>query len=171
MKSITIEEAKGKLLEINELVKQLDDSMRATALQVLFPLYFPTLPELQKKTSALAQEDTKTDVSAQPDTSDLGNFISSFEQSKPADNVILLVAWLYSHYGAYPIAAKEIQELGDTCGLVIPGRPDNTMRSAKNEGKTLFKQEGKGWRLTVSGELYIKQQFNIKKGNNPLPKD
>ena len=84
---------------------------------------------------------------------------------------MVLVAWLYSHYGAYPISPKEIQELGDSCGLVIPNRPDNTMRQAKCDGKGLFQQQGKGWRLTVSGELNMKNQFKVKKGNKPLPKE
>ncbi len=171
MKGATIEETKKKLLEINELIKQLDESMRAAALQVLIPLYFSSAGEQPKKASADVPDDKTAAVSEPPDTSALGNFITSFEQSKPADNVLMLVAWLYSHYGAYPIAAKEIQELGDACGLVIPNRPDNTMRQAKSDGKSLFVQQGKRWRLTVSGELYMKNTFKVKKGNTPLPKE
>lgn len=171
MKGTSLTEAKEKLLEINELIKQLDESMRTAALEVLLPLYFSGAGELPKKVHRDIQEDGKTSVSEPPDTSDLGNFIASYETSKPADNVMLLVAWLYSHYGVYPIATKEIQELGDSCGLVIPTRPDNTMRQAKSDGKGLFHQQGKGWRPTVSGELFLKNKFNVKKGNTPLPKE
>ena len=84
---------------------------------------------------------------------------------------MLLVAWLYGIYGVYPITAKEIKELGDSCGLVIPARPDNTMRKAKKNGKSLFSQQGKGWQLTVSGEMFLKEAYKVKKGNKPLPKE
>lgn len=170
MKSPKIDEAKANLLEINDVVKQLEESLRATAIQVLVPMYFPDTSKHGKPTT-IGTTDNKAVEPELHDTDDLGNFIASFEQSRPAENVMLLVAWLYSHYGAYPMSTKEIQELGDSCGLVIPNRPDNTMRTAKSDGKTLFQQQGKGWRLTVSGELYMKNQFNVKKGNKPLPKE
>ncbi len=171
MKDTKIDEAKTKLLEINELIKQLDESMRETAIQLLVPLYFHGADEPRKPAVDPSGDNKSLAKGVPPSTDDLGDFIASFEQGKPADNVLLLVAWLYSHYGAYPISAKEVQELGDSSGLVIPNRPDNTMRQAKSDGKSLFLQQGKGWRLTVSGELYLKNKFNVKKGNKPLPKD
>lgn len=171
MKDTKIDEAKAKLLEINELIKKLDESMRETAIQLLVPLYFHNADEPRKSPVGLSSDNKNPHKGLPPSTDDLGEFIASFEQGKPVDNLFLLVAWLYSYYGAYPISAKEIQELGDSSGLVIPSRSDNTMRQAKNDGKSLFVQQGKGWRLTVSGELYLKDKFNVKKGNKPLPKD
>lgn len=164
MKSTDIKEATDKLLEMSAVIKQLDESMREAALRILTPLYFPdhAVPSktLPKNNSSLGES-----ASLASDTSDIGEFIESFEQGKPADNVLLLVAWLYSRHGAYPITAKELQELGASSGLVLSNRPDNVMRSAKNEGKSLFTQQGKGWRLTVSGELYVRGKYNVKKGN------
>lgn len=170
MKSSEIKATTQNLLEINDVIKQLDESMRETALRVLVPLYFPTANVPEKKVTESSPAYKKGADKAEPDNSDLGEFLQSFEQGKPADSVLLLVSWLYSHYGAYPITAKEIQELGDSCGLILPQRPDNTMRQAKNDGKSLFTQQGKGWRLTVSGEMYIKSTYNVKKGNATLPK-
>jgi hypothetical protein len=170
MKDTKINEAKAKLLEMNELIKQLDESMRETAIQLLVLLYFQGADGSRKPTRIAGGDNKDPAKLAASNTDDLGDFIASFEQGKPADNVILLVAWLYSHYGAYPVSAKEVQELGDSSGLVIPNRPDNTMRQAKTEGKNLFIQQGKAFRLTVSGELYVKSKFNVKKGNKPLPK-
>lgn len=166
-----IKTAVEKLLEINDVIKQLDDSLRQAAINVLIPLHFPSAHGAQKPASPSVQVQGDAKAATAPDNSDLGAFLESFEQSKPADSVLMLVAWLYSHYGAYSITAREIQELGDSCGLILPKRPDNTMRQAKNDGKTLFTQQGKGWRLTVSGELYIKNKFAVKKGNKPLPSE
>lgn len=84
---------------------------------------------------------------------------------------MVLVAWLYSQYGVYPITSKELKELGDSCGLTIPNRPDITLRQAKASGKNKFTQQGKGWKLTVSGELALKETYSVTKGTTPLPEE
>lgn len=45
------------------------------------------------------------------------------------------------------------------------------MRQAKSKGKNLFNQQGKGWQPTVSGEIYFKDTYKVKKGTKPIPKD
>ena len=90
MKNAKIDEAKANLLEINEVIKQLDESLREAALQVLVPMYFPDTSK-QDKPAAIGTKDKKeAEESAAPDTDDLGNFIGSFEQSRPAENVMVL---------------------------------------------------------------------------------
>lgn len=163
-----ISEAKTKLLDINDFVKKLDESLRESAIRVLLPMYLGhSHTESNPKRSADANVDLVSH-SSNIDFSDIGTFISGFEQTKPADNVSLLVAWLYSQHGSIPISSKQIQDLSSECGLVVPGRPDNTMRQAKNDGKTLFQQVGKGWKLTVNGELYMKNVYKVTKGKQPI---
>jgi hypothetical protein len=104
----------------------------------------------------------------------LGAFISAFNTDTPNENVYLMAAWLYSNYGSYPITSKEITELSDSCGLIVPKRQDNTMRvakTAKKNGKTMFTQQGKGWQLTVSGEMYLKEKYGVTKGSKQFSKD
>ncbi|MBI5674055.1 MAG: hypothetical protein HZC50_12645 [Nitrospirae bacterium] len=167
----SIEELKAKLLEISEFVAKLDPSMRAAAFEMLRLRYFG-----EKATQKPKDEDDNEQSNAGTETgkdapTELADFIKAYEHKKPADNVLLLAAWLYSTYGVYPMTVKEIKELGDSCGLVIPGRPDNTMRQAKRNGKSLFNQQGKGWQPTVSGETSLKEAYKVKKGNKAIPKD
>jgi hypothetical protein len=103
------------------------------------------------------------------DVNSLGSFVSLFPPGKPADNVMLLAAWLYASYGVYPITGKEIKELGDSCGLIIPTRSDNTMWKAQRKGKRLFDRQGNGWQPTVSGEMFFQETYSVKKGNKRLP--
>jgi hypothetical protein len=163
------EEAKTALLEINELLVQLDPSIRASAFDILRALYFMEDEPAPKRSSSAKDSDDHSQDNSAP--SELADFIASRDHKKPADNVLLLAAWLYSMYGQYPITAKEIKELGNSCGLILPARPDNTMRQAKNKGKSLFNQQGKGWQPTVSGEIYFKDEYKVKKGSKPLPKE
>jgi len=166
------EKVKATLLEMNDLISKLDPAIRESAFEVMIRYYFEDAPaRLTLMQSQTQPASSQPQGSPSPDISDIGSFISSFDHDKPKDNVMLLVAWLYSNYGAYPIQAKEIRELGDACGLVTPGRADNTMRAAKNNGKSLFNQQGKGWKLTVSGEFYLKETYNVAKGNKEIPKD
>ena len=169
MSTKKIEEVKTALLEINELLVQLDPSVRASAFEILRPLYFTDdEPAPKRSPPAKDSEDHSQDDGAPPE---LADFIASRDHKKPADNVMLLAAWLYSTYGLYPITAKEIKELGDSCGLILPARSDNTMRQAKNKGKSLFNQQAKGWQPTVSGEIYFKEEYKVKKGTKTLPKE
>lgn len=166
-----VAEVQSKLLEINKTISKLDPAIRSAAFEIMVPYYFDDRPVKKSKSDDQIKGDKGTSQEREVDTTDLGAFISSFEHDKPKDNVMLLVAWLYSQYGAYPIQVKEIKELADACGLVIPNRSDNTMRGAKDKGKGLFNQQGRGWKLTVSGELYMNNTYNVKKGNKPVPKD
>lgn len=171
MEDEEIKDLKSKLLDINKTIEKLDPAIRAAAFEIMAPYYFADQPAkitAPKKKSPKKESDQK---SASVDTSSLESFLENFEHDKPKDNVMLLVAWLYSQYGAYPIHIKEIKELSDACGLVIPNRSDNTMRTAKEKGKSLFNQQGKGWKLTVSGELFLKNTYGVKKGNKSVPSE
>lgn len=162
-------EAKAALVEINEFLGKLDPSIRAAAFEILLPLYLLEEQDQRKRTTPPKETKSPKEVEGAP--SELADFIVAHDQEKPAENVALLAAWLYSTYGLYPITAKEIKELGDACGLIVPNRPDNTMRQAKNKGKSLFNQQGKGWQPTVSGEIYFKETYKVKKGTKALPKE
>jgi hypothetical protein len=154
MEKKDIEEVKKLLLEINGVVSQLDPLIKVPALEILTSRFLADVPSPKLEQSHGSPKKEKE--SAQPsDTNDLGGFISAFDNKKPKDNVMLLVAWLYSTHGVFPITAKDITNLADSCGLIIPSRSDNTMRQAKSSGKNLFNQQGKGWQLTVSGEMFI----------------
>lgn len=166
-----IEEVHSKLIEINKLIEKLDPAIRSAAFDIITPYYFDEISSATPKFDQEPKDKGKATKEKEVGTSDLGEFIGQFEHDKPKDNVLLLAAWLYSQYGAYPIQAKEIKELADDCGLVIPNRSDNTMRQAKDKGKSLFTQQGKGWKPTVSAELFLKNTYGVKKGNKAISKE
>jgi hypothetical protein len=41
------------------------------------------------------------------------------------------------------------------------------MYAAQKDGKSLYRKRDDGYQLTVHGEAYVKQTFNIKKGTLP----
>ena len=162
-----IQDTKAKLTEISDFLKTLDPELKPKALLLLLPFYFEDI-----KTPA-----PKEDVGETPPSSDNTNiengqeFFSSYMHDKPAENVVMIAAWLYSKFGTYPITPSEIKDYASRLGITIASRADNTMRQAKREGKSLFRQSGKGWEPTLIGESYFKDTYKVKKGTIPHPKE
>jgi hypothetical protein len=158
-------DVKRKLKEINAIVVDLDPSIRVAAFDFLVPLVFANCPA-QKEPGTPARTRPKDD-----DDKSVGreDFFSKTSHDKPADNVHHIAAWLYSEHGVVEISRQMLSDIADDVGLTIPERPDNTMRSAKNDGKVLYRQKNSGWQLTVHGETYVKTTYDVRKGKKPLP--
>lgn len=157
------------LLDINEVVSKVDPAVRVATFDLLVSRYLSDI-SITPKPSVVKPKVGQT-PEVQVDTSDLAGFLGLFDTKKPSGAVMIMVAWLYSQYGAYPITAKDIKELADSCGIIVPARPDNTMRKAKVDGKSLFVQQGKGWKLTVSGEVYLRETYQVTKGTKQLSRE
>jgi hypothetical protein len=93
-------------------------------------------------------------------------FFTTHEGGKPADNAYLVVAYLYSQYGATPFSMEDVRAVADHAGLTLPERVDVTLSGAKKAGKALFKRAGRG-RLqpNVHGETYLKNTYEVTRGN------
>jgi len=162
-----INDAKKKLAEINKAIAALDPSIRLAAFEILAPIYF----EDREPSDGKKPKTPKTDKSHGRGSSptDPDKFFNEHDHKRPKDNVHLVAAWFYSQYGVTPISKKDLRECADGAGLTVPERPDNTMRSAKKDGKNLYRQKGGGWQLTVKGEAYLREAYGVKKGNKTRP--
>jgi len=165
----TFEETKKLILDINEVVSAVDPTIKQPVFDILVGKFLGK-SKAEHANQGKHQNDEHSDPVA-PDTTDLGAFISSFDTKKPVDATMTLVAWLYSQYGSYAISLKELKELGDSCGLTLPARIDMTLRQAKSNGKNQFVQQGKAWKLTVAGELAIKEAYKVTKGTKTIPEE
>lgn len=162
--SDAIKDTIKKLNEINKAISSLDPAIRTEAFSILKPLYFDAAP----KPKAADESESESTVETLHDT---GNFFEKYNHEKPSDNVLLIAAWLYSQYGIFPLTGLRIEQIANKTGLTVPERPDNTMRYAQKNSKNLFRQQGRGWQLTVHGETYLKKNYEVKKGKLPLPMD
>jgi hypothetical protein len=165
MNKKVIEEVKQHLSDINKTIASLDPAIRGAAFNILAPYYFDEIspPSDDKKTPPAKKQLPFSD------TASIEKFFATHEHNKPSDNVFLIAAWLYSQHGITPLTAALCDEISSQIGITVPSRADNSMRTAKRKGKSLFKQQGKGWVLTISGEQYVKETYGVRKGNKPLP--
>lgn len=162
------EEAKRSLTEINSIVGTLDPLLKERAINMLWSLYFPNerpTPNGDSTTSQKLGEQKPVSV----DLSSAATFFNSFKHDKPSDNALMIAAWLYSQYGVYQITPKEMLAFASKTGLTVAKRIDMTLKTAKEDGKTLFSQADNGFELTLAGEAYLQKKFGIKKGTQPRP--
>ena len=151
------------LAEINKEVAKLDPAIRAEAFLLLKDVYFGKPGKTPKGPS----EGGETMDDDQDEDED--GFFTKFDHDKPADNVLLITAWLYSNYGKCVITTSRVNSIADDKGLTIPANVSMTIKQAARNKKSLFTKSGKGWKVTVWGERYLKDTYQVKKGKKPCP--
>ncbi len=151
---------KKKIVDVNALISKLDSTIRADAFALLKP-YLTDDDDI----STLGKK-SKTAKRSEAGHSDASTLIAAHPNGSPADNVVLVAAYLYGEYGTEPLGASEVKQLGDRFGLTVPHRIDNTLRVAKRKGKKLFQKVGKH---TVTGEAHFKSEYKVTKGHKSRP--
>lgn len=164
--------AVSKILEINEIVKTLDESIQERAsdilLRIAFEDHFKHLPSFAIKDSSNNLTENSGILKQSLPVVDRPVFFEGHEHDRLKDNVHLIVAWLYSKHGVMPVETKFLRVTAERVGLAVPNRPDNTMRQAKCKSQSLYEHVGRGWQLTELGERYIQQRYGVQKGTLPL---
>jgi len=155
----TFKDYVSRLEEVNTVLGKLDPTIRAEAFSVLKPYVLGEQP-------ATDQLPPHNFVDNSPDGAE--EFFTKFDTNKPADNVFLAAAYLYSRHGSQAFSINELKELANTTGLTLPERTDMTIRSAQRKGKRLFQRVGTDqYKPTVHGEAFLKTTYSIKKGTAP----
>jgi hypothetical protein len=105
----------------------------------------------------------KRDNSSEDEKDD--DLLSRFDTKKPAENVMLLVARHYSRYGGESFTAADLRDEAARAGLTVPARIDMTLNQGGRKGKKFFQSLGRGaFRVTVHGETFLKETYQVKKG-------
>jgi hypothetical protein len=151
------------LQEINAVITTLDPAIKEKAFERLFPMIFAPAgrSELLTGNAESEQKDAETAVSV-ADTSSLEAFFANLNQTRPAENVMAICAWLYATKGDAIITLDEIKGVGDQVGMTLPDRPDMTLAQKKNKKNPCFRKNGKGYSLTVHGKTFLKEQYGAR---------
>lgn len=164
----TFKEKTALLLEIGSVVAKLPPEIRSQAFDLLKG--YVSAHERSSRDSEAGKSRPRDDDALNGGIDDKEQFFTSFEHDKPADNVKLVIAYLFSQFGSQPFKAEEVQGMADEVGVTVPSRIDMTIRMATADGKRLFASAGRGlFKPTVHGEAYLKEQYKIKKGTRQKP--
>jgi len=149
-----------RIQEINEIIGGLAPSIRQDA----FGLLADYVTRKQRGTS---QQDTPSTPGG--GSAEATVFFQKFESGRPSENLKLLAAYHYSQYGAAPFTIPELQAIADEASLVIPARPDMTLKGATKAKKKLFSVKSGRFKPTVHGEQFLREKYEVTKGNLPKP--
>jgi hypothetical protein len=156
-------EVETRLLEVNEVIKKLDESIRAAAFDFLKP-YIAGGNIVVPKDKHGKHDDPALGGSG--GTDNLATLIEKHASNKPSHNAKLLSAYWYSQYGSAPFTIKWIEDSATSAGLTIPESVGMTFRGAQAKGKPVYEPLGEKGLIkpTITGEGYLKQIFGVKKG-------
>lgn len=168
------DEIAKRMKEVESVVLTLDESVRGAAFTMM-ESYILTGQNRKQRVPADVSEDLTNAVGREEDVQeeddDVAAFFNDREIQKPAEAVYAVAAYFYSQYGSAPFTTKDVQDIADQVGLTVPDRLDNTLRNAGSNKKSVFKTKGGGWIPTTTGELVLKEKFDVKKGRKKRTAD
>jgi hypothetical protein len=169
MDSVTFKERVKRLKEVNSVIAKLDEAIRAAAFSLLSP-YVTGQPTKSQGSGSAAREHHGGGADQPADTDEAEAFFTEHTGKKPAENAVVIAAYLYSQYGKQPFGLDEVRGLAESTGVTIPDHPAMTLKQTKRNGKALFQHVGRNqYKPTVHGEIYFKQTYAVKKGAKRRP--
>ncbi|MEJ0089714.1 MAG: hypothetical protein WDM80_08235 [Limisphaerales bacterium] len=157
MNETILKERTKRLLEINGIIKKLDETIRPAAFLLLQDYVLSVEAPVKNKQSPSTPNDNLEE--------DREGFFAKHDHEKPSENGLLLSAYHYSQFGASSFTIDEMEALANEVGVTIPERLDMTFLQAKRNGKNLFLRAGKkAFRPTVHGETFFKATYQVSKG-------
>ncbi len=154
-----------RLEEVNKVITRLEPEVRSSAFELFKPY---VAAGSDKEAPGIAKQNVDAETST--DKAVLERLIREHGTDKPSGNVHMIAAEWYSEYGCNPFSVETIKRRAESGGLTIPGRTDNTLKAATEDGKKLFQMVGDGFKPTVPGEMYFKDVFKVKKGTSTPPR-
>lgn len=149
-----------RLKEANAVIKQLDPAIRSAAFELLSGYVSQGdhgAPSVQGGSSS-GKHTGGASVSA-------GSFFAKQEHTTPAENVWLVVAFLYSRYGRESFTLEDIRAVAKDEGLNLPDRFNSNLQAKKWKDKPLCTSAGYGkFRLTAHGARYVEETYKIRAG-------
>jgi len=158
----SLDETLEQVLKIDRVIRQLDESIRIPAFELLTGLYIGKVNGGGYLTRAHQHlQEHNASVLLQG----LELFAQHYgNPARPAANVLVLAAWCHLHQQDEALTPRMLRTLATCGGLSIPRRPDCTLRYTSENRKPLFERHEDGWQLTEAGRAHVEQHFSL-----PIP--
>lgn len=163
-----------RLREVNDILEELDPSIRSEAFTVLrdYVVQDREAPTDSTEEQATPSEQGQVDEGYQylvpPD--DAREFLGEHAGDREADNVKAIAALIYSRYGSASFTPSEVEAIAHEAGITIPDRVDSTLQQSSSAKKKLFSKKKSGvFSPTVHGERFLKREYGVTKGTQKRP--
>jgi hypothetical protein len=187
MEESVFKERVARLRKVNGVVSGLDPVLRSEAFELLKP-YITGSPEPSRsagiKVASASAKPRKTTSAkktsrsapnfgppaAEP-TDDEDTLIEKHLSDADHENAMLALALFYKRHGRGPFALTYVDAIARQHHLNMPKRQDKFFGGAKRgEPKVaVVRRQAEGWKITPSGETWLKATYGVLMGRNPLP--
>lgn len=165
MDETAFKELTRRLKSASKVIEELDPVLREDAWAMLRPFVSPDEEPAHEKHEDRKRQGRDGSGSSKSGVSE-DVLIEEHESDKEADNLYLTLAILYQRHGRGPFSLELIKSVAKSLDLTLPNRPDVTFR---NTTKKVVRKQDNGYKIQPSGETWLKENYKVKKGKQPLP--
>jgi hypothetical protein len=164
-------DAVDRLNAVNEVVESLDASIRQDAFELLKPYIVGGVALADE----IGDDGTEEDDTEKPDsragrgTVDFDKLIEVHESDTDHENALVALAIAYARHGKGPYELSVIKAVADEFSLTVPSRLDMTFKRLKRDDKEVLRKQSDGWKVTPSGEAWLKSTYGVSRGKTPPP--
>lgn len=159
-----------RLNEVNKVIEGLDASIRADAFKLLKP-YVAAGAVTDDEDDTEEEGETPKKQTAKRSAGgsvDFDELIETHESDTDYENALLALAIVYARHGKGPYALSLIKGAADEFNLTIPARLDMTFKTLKRDEKEVLRKQADGWKVTPSGETWLKATYGVTRGKQPV---
>jgi hypothetical protein len=156
-----------RLEEVDAVIKKLDPAIRSDA----FGLLKGYVAGGRISVDLPDDEDDELDEERTPKRQQRGGaldvdaLVEEFETDKDVDNALLALAIYYGRHGRGPFKMTALKSIATELKLTVPDRLDMTFKAgAKKDGKEVLRKQADGWKVTPSGETWLKTTYGVSRG-------
>lgn len=185
MDESVFKERVARLREIDAVISRLDPALRADALEMLKPyvtgesvVVSPPSPGT-RRSSGRSRSSSPRPKATTPKQAPL---VASPAEDEDAlleqhlsdhdhENAMLALALFYKRHGRGPFSMSYVEAIARQHHLNMPKRLDKFFgRARRGEARVLVvRRQADGWKVTPSGETWIKATYGVAMGRDPLP--
>jgi hypothetical protein len=175
MDDSAFDETVERLKKTNAVIENLDPAIRADAFALLRDyIAGKTLGGGGGGERKANGEDQRTHAEREsseplpPDASE-EELIEKYESDKDADNALLCLAILYKRHGRGPFSWKPLKAIATQFNVDIPSALHMTFGAMKRDGQAVLRNQADGWKVTPSGEKWLRKAYGVERGKEPVP--
>ena len=96
--------------------------------------------------------------------------VERYESDKDFENALLCLAIVYKRHGRGPYPNWDpLKNVASHYSLEIPKALHMTFKTLKRDDQIVLRKQADGWKITPSGEKWLKTTYGVGRGKEPLP--
>jgi len=156
-----------RLTKVNDVIAKLEPAIQSEAFSILKPWVVAEGGDGEAEAGTGGGGETEH-PKPRGGPVDYDVLIEKHESDKDYENATLALAIVYDRHGRGPFDLQPINAVAKEFNLTIPKRLDKFLNGAKRDGNEVLRKQAEGWKVTPSGEKWLKGKYGVTRGKKPL---